>query len=279
MVIQFDSQYQGNVCHKLNLDQYYTPDNLALRCVSITRSLIGKGVSEYFETSAGTGAFLKAIRVMDKRTPITAVDIQPKSAGITTADFLTMPLSYRKGRCFIGNPPFGARMSVAHRFWKRCVQYGDYVAWILPISQLNSVSMLYEFDLIYSADLGDVVFSGCKPVRCCFNVYRRPKNGLNRKALTELSEVSFMRSDSKGYRDFDYDFRMVCWGGRAGSLLKENEPDLAMVYRIKVNDPSKRAYVRKIIENTDWMKERPSVSCKKVQKTVIVSVLKRNGIV
>lgn len=222
--------------------------------------------------------FVRAIRDMDRKTPIIAVDIEPKAKGIHKGVFLTMPLAYRKGRCFIGNPPFGARLSLAHKFWKRCIQYGDYVAWILPISQLKTNPMMYEFDLIYSEDIGNIIFSGCKPVRCCFNIYRRPKKGLNTRYNSNLKEVSFIRSDSKGYADFDYEFRMICWGGRAGKLLKENEPDLAMVYKIKVNDPSKKRYVREIIERTDWLHERPAVSCRKVQKTVIVNVLRRNGI-
>ena len=101
---------------------------------------------------------------------------------------------------------------------------------------------------------------------------------MNPKPVNDLKSVSFMRSDSAGYKDFDYDFRMNCWGGRAGQLLSEDEPDLAMVYKIKVNDPSLKDKVREIIEKTDWTKARPSVSCKKVQKTVIVKVLKQNGI-
>lgn len=64
----------------------------------------------------------------------------------------------------------------------------------------------------------------------------------------------------------------------AGKLLKDNETDLAMVYKIKVNKPELKEKVRKILEETDWAKEKRSVSCKKVQKAVIVKVLKRSGI-
>ena len=277
--MKFDSQYQGNICHKLDYDQYYTPDSLAIHCVQMTERILGKdNITEYFEPSAGTGAFIRGIRRIDQRTPIVAVDIEPKGIGIAQGDFLSIPLRYKKGRCFIGNPPFGARLSLAQKFWKRCVAYGDYVAWILPISQFMSNASMYEFDLVYSERLGKVVFSGRKPVECCFNIYRRPAHGVNKRKSTDLKSVAFMRSDSNGYADFDYDFRMVCWGGRAGSLLKENEPDLAMVYKIKVKDPSIRGYVRSVLQNTDWKKERPSVSCKKVQKTVIVKVLKKAGI-
>ena len=277
-IIQFDSQYQGNNCHKLNLDQYYTPYDLAVKCVMQTKKILGNGITEYFETSAGTGAFVKAVQRIDGNTPMVAVDLQPKAEGMIKADFLTMEFAYKRGRCFIGNPPFGSRLNLARSFWKKCIKKGDYVAWILPISQYRNSPSLYEFDLIYSEDLGNVMFSGCKPVRCCFNIYRRPKTSLNKARTNDLKTVKFMRSDSKNYPSFDYDFRIRYWGGRAGSLIKENEPDISMVYKIKVTDPSKKEYVRKILASTDWAKERPSVSTKKMTKEVIVRVLRRAGI-
>lgn len=279
ITIQFNSQYQNNTCHKLNLDQYYTPDLVALECVKKTISKINN-ITEFFETSAGAGAFVRAIKSLSsKDIPLIAVDLEPKFNGILQQDFLDMPLSYKKGRCFIGNPPFGARLALAQKFWKRCVYNGDYVAWILPISQFNNNVSMYEFDLIYSEDLDEITFSGIKPVRCCFNIYQRPCTGLNNRPSNDLNSVSFMRSDSKNYKNFNYDFRMCCWGGRAGQLLKDDEPDLAMVYKIKVNNPELKEKVKNILEQTDWSKERPSVSCKKVQKAVIVKVLKSKGVI
>ena len=277
-VIQFNSQYQGNECHKLNYDQYYTPDDVALRCTIRTKEILGSKVAEYYETSAGAGAFVRAIEMTSPTVPLVAVDIQPKWKGVVKADFLKTEIGYRKGRCFIGNPPFGARLNLARSFWKKCIQKGDYVAWILPISQYRSNPSFYEFDLVYSENLGNVQFSGCKPVRCCFNIYARPKGLNNKRKIRELRTVTFMRSDSKKYPAFDYDFRMRYWGGKAGTLLEAWEPDISMVYKIKVKDPSKREYVRKVLTSTDWTKERPSVSVKKITKEVIVRVLKRAGI-
>lgn len=279
MQIQFDSQYQGNTCHKLNLDQYYTPEDLAIECTQKAVEILGiENISEFYEPSAGTGAFVKAVKKLFPELYVYAADLEPKAEGIIEEDFLEKDLRYKQNRCFLGNPPFGARLTVAQKFWKKCIYAGDSIAWILPISQLDNNASMYEFDLIYSQDLGDVTFSGCKPVHCCFNIYKRPSCGMNPKPVNDLKSVSFMRSDSAGYKDFDYDFRMNCWGGRAGQLLSDDEPDLAMVYKIKVNDPNLKDKVKEILEKTDWTKARPSVSCKKVQKTVIVKVLKQNGI-
>ena len=277
-LVQFDSQYQGNTCHKLNLDQYYTPDDIALKCTLRTKEILGNKVTEYFETSAGKGAFVRAVEMTSPTVPLVAVDIQPKWKGVAKADFLKTEIRYKKGRCFIGNPPFGAKLSLAHQFWKKCIQKGDYVAWILPISQYKSNPFFYEFNLIYSEDLGTIQYSGCKPVRCCFNIYTRPPNVNNRKRTQDLREVKIIRSDSKYYSQSPYDFRMRGWGGKAGTFLEEWEPDISMTYKIKVIDPAKRQYVHKILSETKWEKERPSVSVKKIQKNTLVAVLKRAGI-
>ena len=282
MEMKFDSQYQGNECHKLNLDQYYTPYEVAEKCVLKTLEILGKeNISEFFEPSAGKGVFVEALKNIIPEKEVVATDIEPKAGYIKKQDFLDyeVNLPYKKGRCFIGNPPFGARLTVAQKFWKRCIHSGDYVAWILPISQFNNNLSMYEFDLVYSEDMGLITFSGCKPVKCCFNVYRRPANAhFNKRPENDLKSVSFMRSDSNGYELFDYDFRIICWGGRCGKLLDDKEPDLAMVYKIKVNDESQKQKIKNILTTTDWSEKRPSVSCKKLSKSIIVRVLKENGV-
>lgn len=272
--MKFDSQYQNNICHKLDLDQYYTPVDLAKKCFDKFIELYGHQTTELYEASAGTGAFIDAFKT--STIPYQSIDIDPKRDDIPKGDFLEGYLDYKKGRAFVGNPPFGAKLVLAQKFYKRCVETGDFIAWILPISQLNNNASMYEFNLVYSEDLGDVTFSGSKPVKCCFNIYARNEDGsLNPKPSSNLKDVSFMRNDSAGYKDFEYDFRMTCWGGRAGQLLKEDEPDLSMVYKIKVNNPELVDKVRRVLEETDWMKVRPSVSCKKVQKIFIVNELKK----
>lgn len=270
------SQCQGNAIHVLDLDQYYTPDDVAVECVKIIKGL-GLPITEMFEASAGEGAFIRASKAVMPDIPIKAVDIEPKADGITQADFLKVYMLYKQGRMFLGNPPFGSRLSLAVKFFKRCVALGDYVAWILPISQFNSNS-LYEFDLVHSQDIGEIVFSGQKPVRCCFNVYRRPASGnLNPNPVEDCSVVKFMRSDNPNYASFQYDFRICTWGGSTGKVLEDGEPDYASTYRVKVA-PEYLERVKDILRNADWKKERPSVSCKKLNKATIVAVLKKNGI-
>lgn len=137
---------------------------------------------------------------------------------------------------------------------------------------------MYEFDLVYSGNLGTILFSDIKPVECCFNVYCRPPSGnLNKHTKLDIHGVKFKRSDNKGYDSFDYDFRLCCWGSHTGCILEEHEKDYAVTYKIKVI-PELRDKVVEIIRNTDWSKVRSNVSCRNLTKSAIVKVLNDNGV-
>ena len=206
---------------KLDLDQYYTPYDTMEYCVNKAWDIIsdlGYGVSEFLEPSAGEGVFSNYLATSGLE--VLAIDIEPKGDGIIEHDFLTYDIKYKKERFVIGNPPYGARLNMAQKFYKKCVQISDYIAFILPISQLNNNRTMYEFDLVYSEDLGKVKFSNEKEVHCCLNVYIRPKNGLNKKPISKLKDITIARQDSKKYRDFDYDIRICYWGdGTVGRKL------------------------------------------------------------
>src|SRR5574344_1113310 len=131
---------------KIELDKYYTSPELAKYCVDKTKEIIGnENITEYIEPSAGSGVFLD---YLDK--PYLAYDIEPEDNRIVKQDYLNLDIKYRKGRCVIGNPPFGTRNTLSVRFYKKAVMISDYISFILPISQLNNNQQMYEFDLIYS---------------------------------------------------------------------------------------------------------------------------------
>lgn len=271
----FSSNYQGNEVHKLSLDKYYTPYDIAKRCFDKFIELCGDGVTEIIEPSAGSGVFLPIFK--ESGIPYRAYDLVPEGEGIEQADFLELPLGYKKGRAFIGNPPFGEKGSLMIKFFKKCCKYGDYVAFILPITMLNNTNSMHEFDLIYSEDLGTEDYSGRKAVHCCFNIFRRPSDGnLKKKEKKDLRDVTIIRNDSPRYEEMDYDFRVVGFGGRSGAVLRDDERDLATTYKIKVNNPRLKDEVgRALSELRNHLDEyRPTTSVRKCQKVNIIDYLK-----
>jgi hypothetical protein len=158
---------------KINLDKYYTSKELAKHCIDVVNKL-GLEITETIEPSAGNGSFSLQI------PNCIAYDLEPEHESIIKQDFLKLELPYKKGRMFIGNPPFGRGNSLSMAFYKKSVKLGDFIGFILPISQLNNNIQLFDFDLIHSEQLPLIEYSGIK-LNCCFNVYKRPVNGLNKK--------------------------------------------------------------------------------------------------
>ena len=100
-----------NIAKIIN-DKYYTSPELAKYCVEKSKEIIGEyNITEYIEPSAGSGVFLN---YLDK--PYLAYDIEPEDDRVSKQDYLTLDLPYKKGRCIIGNPPFGDRNALSVKF-------------------------------------------------------------------------------------------------------------------------------------------------------------------
>src|SRR5699024_6806355 len=99
---------------KLENDKYYTPAEIAKKCIDETYEVIEKDkITEIIEPSAGNGSFSKQIE------SCIAYDIEPEHEGIIKQDFLKLDLSYKRGRLIIGNPPFGSRNNMSLQFFKK----------------------------------------------------------------------------------------------------------------------------------------------------------------
>ena len=85
-------------------------------------------------------------------------------------------------------------MSVA--FYKKSIPICDYIAFILPISQYKNDTKLFEFDLVYSEDLKERLFTD-RVVHCCFNIYRRSESGINSRPNHKLQDVEIMERIKK----------------------------------------------------------------------------------
>ena len=129
---------------KIENDKYYTPIPLANYCWEKTFEIIGEeNISEIIDPSCGDGAFYHH----SKQVPHFGYDIDPKCdfLNVIKADYLEQDITYLWGRLVIGNPPYGRCMNMAQKFYKKSIEIADYIAFILPISQLNNTRSMYEF--------------------------------------------------------------------------------------------------------------------------------------
>lgn len=262
---------------KLQNDKYYTPIEIANHCWDKVFEVIGEeNISEIIEPSVGNGSFLHHT----EQLPHFAYDIEPECKSnfthIFKQDYLSANIEYLCGRLVIGNPPYGRCLNMAQKFFKKSVEIADTIAFILPISQLNNTRSMYEFDLVYSEDLGIRHYTD-RDLHCCFNIYRRPENGeLHSMPVAKLKDITIYRQDSKGYKEKDFDIRMCYWGdGSAGKILSNDEHYLAE-YKIKINNDELREDIIKVLTTFDWKEYLSCIAMRKIQQFHIVDVLKEN---
>lgn len=235
---------------KINLDKYYTPSDLAEYCVQKTKEIIGEeNITEWLEPSAGAGVFLP---YLDNN--YLAFDIEPESNNIEQKDYLELELPYLKGRCIIGNPPYGKGNYTSVKFFKKAITQGDYVSFILPISQLNNNMYMYEFDMVYSEDLGKRTYTDRK-VHCVLNIYKRNANGLNPKPNFDLTDVD-LRGVATGKSRNDkippnYDFSVCGFGASVGKICEEEGQYCQQIY-FTINNKKFKNEIKELIENVDW---------------------------
>ncbi len=182
-----------------------------------------------------------------------AYDIAPEDDRVVKADWLQIDLEYKKGRCIIGNPPFGSKNTTSVKFFKRSAKICDYIAFILPISQLNNNQQMYEFDLIYSEDLGLRHYSD-RDLHCCFNIYKRPKNGLNKKNNYKLKDVIIKENRRTGQQviDSDYDIGICSFGSGIIGKIPNYVGQYAKEFYFKVYNDRYREKIIELIKSTDW---------------------------
>jgi len=135
---------------------------------------------------------------------------------------------------------------------------GDYIGFILPISQYKNTQQMYEFDLIHSEDLGEKIYTD-RNVHCCFNIYKRPSNGeLNKKKKYDFVDFTLCekregKKQSKSFPNNNYDFRICTWGA-VGKILKEDE-SYAKEVAFYIHNPKMKLVIRDAIERMDINKE------------------------
>lgn len=261
---------------KIQNDKYYTPIEIANKCIDRVIEIIGlNNISQVIEPSCGDGSFFHH----EMLKPDIGFDIEPEIEGETIykKDFLLTNIPYKKGRLVIGNPPYGSRMNLSQKFFNQSIVISDYIAFILPISQLNNIQSLYQFDLIYSEDLGkDIIYTDRK-LHCCFNIYKRPEKGLNPKPSNKLQWLKITRQDAKNYNEItDYDIRFCYWGdGTAGKILTDDDKQYAGEYKIKISDecPFKEEVIN-YIKTFNWKEYIKGIAMRRIKQFHIIEVVK-----
>ena len=224
--------------------------------VNKTKEIIGEdNITEYIEPSAGNGVFLDYL----PRGTL-AYDIEPENERITKQDYLTLDLEYKKGRCIIGNPPYGRTGKGSVRFFNKSVLLSDYIAFILPITQLNNNYDFYKFDFIHSEDLGMHHYSN-RDLHCCLNIYKRNFSGqLNKREIHELKDIEirdYQRTRVTTHKrttkiEFNYDIRICGYG--IGTIGKEVEFEGQYIREIciRIKNKDVESKVLNLIKNINW---------------------------
>ena len=262
---------------KIPHDKYYTPNNIVEHCVSKLKEFVGGDVTEIIEPSAGNGAFIESLDNSFNCNKY-YYDLLPEHDKIKQQDFLELDLEYKQGRVVVGNPPFGNRSTLIVKFFKKAIRLGDYIAFILPISQLNNVKQLYEFDLIYSEDLGKQNYSGVD-LHCCFNIYKRPSGSvLNSKPkmieIDGLEVIEYRRDKDDTYikkiKD-GYFHSICCWGASLGKCT-----NFIGEYSMELYFYSDNEYIKNVIKTIDWKGEVCNISTKKLPKGKALEIIKKS---
>lgn len=112
---------------------------------------------------------------------------------------------------------------------------------------------MYEFDLVYSEDLGKREYSD-RVVHCCFNIYKKPSGQLNSKPDYKLKDIGITEVRLNNKTVEKYDFKIIAWGAGVGRLLNSDE-HYAKEFYITVNREELKGRVLKVLQTVNWIKE------------------------
>ncbi len=120
--------------HFKNMDQFFTPETVAIDCIHQTINFISENYNinlkqyTFIEPSAGAGAFYHNIPTTFNKI---GLDIEPNANDIQKQDWLDYIPTTNKN-IVIGNPPFGLRGALALQFINHAADFADFVCFILP---------------------------------------------------------------------------------------------------------------------------------------------------
>lgn len=143
---------------KIENDAYFTPDEVALKCVEdFYKEMPEYRNLEVVEPSAGGGSFLRAFDKFDLKYE--AYDLNPQAENIVQADYLSTEFDLT-GKVVLGNPPYGFRNKLTKQFIKKSFEQGaEVVGFLLFGSILNYYHLKnIGYELIYYKRIYDFSF-------------------------------------------------------------------------------------------------------------------------
>jgi len=160
-------------------------------------------------------------------------------------------MEYKKGRVFVGNPPFGNASSLFKRFRNGAMEKGDWAVYIGPASHWNMKWGLKGMELVYSEHLGGVEYRGLenKKVNTCINVYRRISGNIVDRRMEMLErdfEITVILNDNYGYKgpkkEYDFLIRSSTGFKYVGTLVKDTKEEPKALRYIGINVKNKSLY-------------------------------------
>jgi hypothetical protein len=169
---------------------------------------------------------------------------------ITKQDYLALDLPYKQGRCIIGNPPFGRANCNLKKFYKKSCKIGTYISFIEPISQYKNNHELFDFDLVYSEDLGNRTYSNIEK-HCCLNIYKKPitPKSKPKEKLKDISIIGWRKA-----KNIDCDFYICCYGSSIGRFVNK-DCNLVNINGVIIKNSKLKEKIVNCFKNADWIKE------------------------
>lgn len=227
---------------KIDLDKFYTPIDVAKKCIS---QVDINSYDAIVEPSAGNGSFSNLLNCI-------AYDIEPENDKIIRQDFFTINKIEGKHILFIGNPPFGRRSFLAKMFIKHCIELNaETIAFILP-NTFNKYLMQNIFPSEWK--LKNILSLDCEYIANKINYFipssffvwtKKDCIDLRKKPPKEINDFIFLPRNAK-----NADFAL---NGNNGKVKEIKEiTNSKSEHYIKVIEPIKIEEIKKRLNNMNW---------------------------
>lgn len=243
-------------------EQYYTPDELAIRLtrevIAVVGSLEGRTV---LEPAGGTGAFIRAAQLLGAAS-VVSFDIEPKHSDVVRADFLSKKVRLSDAVA-ISNPPFGRNNSLSIPFFNKAAEHAEFICFIVPRSWrkwsvINRLDRRFELVADHDITMDYVDDQGTHLskqllLKTCFQIWRRLPAGQSRPIyrVHDMGLITKVKPE-------DADIAMRVFGFNCGRVFEqfERKPNSTLMF-LKLNDPRvlsvlKTANFERFFKNTAY---------------------------